>query len=105
VTARLDLSDERYRGRPLLALLDHYAYAMIGNLSPEQDARVAATVRRVLGNTGPWTDVVRRKAGLPDDMDSRIRTLWAGQPPGTDPGVFVRKVSDANFLPLVDPVA
>ena len=37
------------------------------------------------------------------NMDERIRGLWQAQPDGSDPLRFARAVSDANFLPMIDP--
>jgi|SRR5450759_1543990 hypothetical protein len=100
----LNFSDKRYKGRPLLRLLDAYALAVIGELSSGDESMIAAVVDRVLEPTKDWKATVRRSAGLPEDTDAQIRELWEGQPPGVSPTAFVLAVSDANFEPLIDPV-
>ena len=100
----LDFSAARHKGRPLLRLLDAYALAVIGELSPADEPTVAAAVDLAFGRTVDWKAAVRRAAGLPDDFDDRIRQLWDRQPPGTGTIAFVMAVSDANFAPFIDPV-
>ena len=85
-----------------MALLDYYALALVGALSSERESVVSETVRRLFGDSAPWTSVLRKHAGLPEDMDKRIQRLWSTQPSGTDPMQFVRQVSDANFIDLID---
>jgi hypothetical protein len=100
----LDFSAPRYKGRPLLRLLDAYALAVIGQLSAEDEPTIAAAADRSFGPTADWKVAVRRGAGLPEDMDDQIRELWNRQPPGTNTIAFVLAISEANFAPLIDQV-
>ena len=100
----LDFSASRYRGRPLLRLLDAYALAVIGQLSAADEPLVAADVHRTLAPEGDWKMLVRRAAALPEDFDDRLRKLWDQQPTGTSTIAFVLAVSDANFAPFTDPI-
>jgi hypothetical protein len=97
----LDSSAPRYKGRPLLFLLDAYALALIGAMAEDDETRIAAVVRQALG-PGTWKETVRRSAGLPADMDQRILSLWQTQPNGVSAAAFVKAVSDENFAPLID---
>ena len=78
----LDFSDPRYKGRPLLALLDAHALSLIGAMSSGDEQMKAKVVQQRLGSDDDWKVAVRRSAGLPEDMDSRIVTLWHSQPAG-----------------------
>lgn len=98
-----DASEKRYAGRPLLRLLDCYVLALTGHLHPEMEAKVATYVKGRFGGDDDWKATLRRSIKLPDDMDERIQGLWRSQEPGTDPLAFATSVSDANFLPMIDP--
>jgi len=100
----LDFSAPRYKGKPLLRLLDGYALAVIGQLSSEGETSIAAAADRAFGPTADWKAAVRRAAGLPEDMDGRIRELWDRQPPGTSSIGFVLAISDENFAPIIDKI-
>lgn len=94
----------RYAGRPLLILLENYALAAIGELPADREATVSAAVERLLGGqTSEWRVTVRTASGLPPDFDARLRELWRNQTAGISPIDFVMAVSEANFLPLIDP--
>jgi hypothetical protein len=94
----------RYTGRPVLILLENYAMAVIGQLPPEHENKVAATVAaRLGGEASQWQLTLKQASGLPLDFDDRILALWRMQNPGTNPADFVMAVSDSTFLPLIDP--
>ena len=99
----IDFSDQRYEGRPLLRLMDAYAMAVIGELTPADEKVIETAVVRLLGPGDDWKETVRRMSGLPGDMDARILYLWDQQPDGVNPSEFVLALSDANFAPLIDP--
>jgi hypothetical protein len=94
---------ERYKGRPLLRLLDCYVLALTGNLEPEIETKVAEIVESTFGGGPDWKVTLRHATRLPDDMDERIRSLWRAQALGTDPVTFALAVSDDNFLQMIDP--
>lgn len=101
----LDFSAPRYEGKPLLRFLDAYALATIGQLSTQDEPIIARAVEHALGKTSDWKVAVRHAAGLSEDFDERLRKLWDAQPAGTSTIAFVLAVSDANFVPLIDPVS
>ena len=99
-----DHRSDRYAGRPLLILLENHALAAIGQLPPEHEASVSSAVAKLLGGDArEWKATVKTASGLPANFDDRLRELWSTQKAGLDPREFVMAVSDANFLPLVDP--
>lgn len=96
--------EERYRGKPLLILLENYALALIGAMPGDHEAQVAAKVCELLGGEpSDWKSTVRQAAGLPEDFDARIALARQSQQPGVSPRDFVIAISDANFVDLVDP--
>jgi hypothetical protein len=97
------LDVRRYYGRPLLRLLDCYVLALTGSLDPNMEAKVAKIVRNTMGGDADWKTTLRRRVGLPEDMDERILTGWRSQPAGTDALDFTLRVSDGTFLSMVDP--
>jgi hypothetical protein len=98
----LDKDDQRYRGKPLLRLLDSYVLALTGHLDPEMEAKVAKLVKKRFGGSD-WRSSLRKVTKLPPDMDERIRDTWRRQPPGTDPLAFALAVSDENFASMIEP--
>jgi hypothetical protein len=94
---------ERYRGKPLLILLENYALAVIGEMPANQKAGVAAQVAESLGGeASDWKATVRRAAGPADrfrHQDSRGLAVSAKRASPLD---FVIAISDANFVDLMD---
>lgn len=94
----------RYTGRPLLILLDNYILSVIGCLEPDREAEVGALVVQTFGGGLDWRATLRAQVHLPETLDARIRSMWKQQPKGADPMAFMVAVSDANFLPMIDPI-
>jgi hypothetical protein len=97
------LNQQRYAGRPLLRLLDCYVLALTGNLAPDVEAKVAQAVQTAFGGGADWKASLRNALDLPPTIDEQVRGLWRAQPEGSDPLRFALAVSDANFLPMIDP--
>jgi hypothetical protein len=93
----------RYKGRPLLRLLDCYVLAVIGYLEPQMETQVAELVARYWGRTGDWKETLITGVGLPGTMTQSIADLWREQSAGTDPLRFALQVSNDNFVELIDP--
>jgi hypothetical protein len=99
-----DKNSSRYEGRPLLILLENYAMSAIGQLPSDREASVSVAVAKLLGgDPTEWKTTVRSSSGLPADFDERLRQLWSIQEAGTNPVDFVMAVSEATFLPMIDP--
>jgi hypothetical protein len=45
---------ERYKGRPLLIILENYVLDCIGELPPDKQALARSTVQRVFGGGDDW---------------------------------------------------
>lgn len=101
---------ERYRGRPLLILLENYVLAAIGELPAERSAGVGATVQRMWGGGEDWMRTLRRQLDLDDALDASLRGMWArNQQIARDnktelhPIQFAKMVADSNFAHLISP--
>lgn len=73
-TPPLDL-DARYGGKPMLAVIEGYALAAIGQLPPGQEALLAPRVERAFGS-GEWRATVRKTMNWPANIDERIQSDW-----------------------------
>jgi hypothetical protein len=104
-----DPEPERYAGRPLLVVLEHYVLAVIGELTPEKSHAMRAVVQKVFGGGDDWKGTVRQRLAVTDDIDAEILTLWrknhqlAAQS-GVDlhPVQFAKMFADENFAPLFE---
>ena len=104
-----EVDTERYRGRPLLMLLENYVLAAIGELPPDRSAGVGGIVRKMWGGGDDWMGTLRGELGLEDSMDEDLRGMWArnqaiARENGVDlhPVQFAKMVADQNFAPLID---
>lgn len=101
---------ERYRGRPLLIVLENYILAAIGELPAEKHAGVARIVQTVFGGDADWMRTVREQLQLSDVLDAHLRGMWernqaiAAQNCVTlHPIQFAKMVADQNFAELIGP--
>jgi hypothetical protein len=99
---------ERYRGRPLLMLLENYVLAAIGELPAERSAGVGAIVQRMWGGDQDWMATLRRQLHLEDALDASLREMWTrNQRIARDnrvelhPVQFAKMVADQNFAHLI----
>jgi hypothetical protein len=100
---------ERYRGRPLLLVLEHYVLAAIGEMPDDKRAEVAVFVQTALGGGDDWMLTVREKLHFHATMDEELREVWAknralAREHGLDlqPDHFAQLLVDENFTPLID---
>jgi hypothetical protein len=103
-----DAEPERYRGRPLLIVLENYVLAAIGELSDEKRAGIAEVVQRGFGGGSDWMATVRERLHINDSLDEQLRTMWAknqdiARANGTilHPIQFARMVADTNWASLI----
>ena len=102
---------ERYRGRPLLAILENYILDCIGELPPDRLEGTAALVRRAFGGDGAdWRATVRARLELTPSLDENLRTMWkrnqeiaARANAQLHPVQFAKMVADENFAHLIGP--
>lgn len=99
---------ERYRGRPLLAILENYVLDSIGHLSPEKQRASGDIVRRAFGGDLDWKATLRRKLNLSDEVDNVVRTIWRETCAAVEgdakisPVAFARDFCDQHFASLID---
>ncbi len=69
---------ERYRGNPLLVLLENYVVDIIGELAPNRRADLLDVTRQLWGDhsDADWKDAIRREVGLDENVDNAIRDNW-----------------------------
>jgi hypothetical protein len=102
---------ERYRGRPLLIILENYVLSAIDELDPEKNATMLPIVQRVYGGGDDWRGTIRAQLHLGDGLDESLRRLWARNQEiaareGTSlqPVQFAKMIVDENWSSLVDPI-
>ena len=96
---KVDL-DARYHGKPMLAVIEGYALATIGQLPKGQELLLAPKVLQAFGGTDDWRSTVRTTMKWPSNIDERIQYDWRlaneraapGQPP--DAREFARAFAD-----------
>ena len=102
---------DRYKGRPLLILLENYVMSVIGSLAPDKEQLAASATQRVFGGGTDWRSTLRTTLHLDDSLDESLRQMWttnqerAQQASVTlSPEDFARMVADQNFAQLFDPI-
>lgn len=69
----------RYRGKPLLRLLECYVLKAINNLSADDLANLTAMqpkLAQVYGNKGAWDQIIAATMELPEHMPTLIVQMW-----------------------------
>jgi hypothetical protein len=103
-----DAEPERYKGRPLLIILENYVLDCIGALEPERQQQVRAIVQRTFGGEADWKRTVRGVLDLGESLDEQLRGMWQqnqeiARANGTmlHPVQFAKMVADQNFAHLI----
>ena len=105
-----DAEPERYKGRPLLIILENYILDCIGALEPERQQQVQAIVQRTFGGGTDWKLTVRGVLYLEEGLDERLRRMWQQNQEIAranelvlHPVQFAKMVADQNFAHLINP--
>jgi len=100
---------ERYRGRPLLIILENYVIAAIGELPDEKHASISQVVKKVFGGTDDWMATVRKHLQFDSSMDDALRAMWSKNKEtarqnkmSIEPVQFAKMVADQNFAHLIE---
>lgn len=100
--------DNRYRGKPLLPVLESYVLHCIGALDPERYQVTQKLVQRTFGGGADWKQTLRGVLHLEEVLDEQLRTMWRrNQEIATANGVvlhpaqFAEMVVDQNFALLL----
>jgi hypothetical protein len=106
-----DAEPERYKGRPLLIILENYILDCIGALEPETQQRVQASVRHVFGGDSDWKRTVRSVLHLEESFDAQIEQMWqrnqqiaAANKVTLHPVQFAKMLCDQNFTHLINTI-
>lgn len=104
-----DAEPERYKGRPLLVLLENYVLDAIGELPEGKSAGLAQITQRVFGGGPDWRATLRETLHLPETLDQELRRLWARNrdiarqaKAELHPIQFAKMIADDNFKDLID---
>jgi hypothetical protein len=96
----------RYKGRPLLILLENFVLACIGELPA--DNNMATVVQKAFGGGNDWMQTLRERLDLQPAIDESIREMWAkNQAIAHDNNVqlhpvqFAKMLADRNFAHLI----
>ena len=99
-----DAEPDRYKGRPLVLVLENYVLDCIGELAPDAHDRTADAVQGVFGGDRDWKQTIRRQLRIADTLDESLRRMWAEnqeiarqQSFDLRPVQFAKMVVDKNF--------
>jgi hypothetical protein len=70
---------ERYRGKPLLRLLELYVLWSLGQLSEKQSSfmvEITPKLQSIYHRNGTWQNIIEAEIELPSDLPNKIRGLW-----------------------------
>ena len=100
-------SQERYRGKPLVRLLECYVLWSIDRLDRHETDLLAAMtpkLRAVYQAEGTWQEVIGFVMRFPEDMPPKIAGVWRENVTRfeavgarADPQVFAERFVDENF--------
>jgi hypothetical protein len=102
------VNNDRYKGKPLLILLENYVLDCIGCLPKDKLPTITTMIQRVYGGGDDWKATLRSTLQLDDSIDENLREMWthnqdlARQANETLlPEDFARMVVDQNFSSLI----
>jgi hypothetical protein len=105
-----DVGPERYKGRPLLIILENYVLDSIGALTIDRQDGLRLIVEKVFGGGQDWKKTVRDRLDLPDSIDATFLQIWArnqeiAKKAGEElhPVKFAKMIVDSNFASLIGP--
>ena len=102
------LNSDRYKGKPLLLLLENYVLDCIGCLPTNKIPTITGMIQRIYGGGEDWKATLRSTLHLHESLDENLRQMWvhnqelAQQANQTlPPEDFARMVVDQNFSSLI----
>ena len=102
------LNSDRYKGKPLLILLENYVLDCIGYLPQEKVPMITSLIQRVYGGGDDWKATLRSKLQLDTTLDENLQKMWGRNQEIANqaneallPEDFARMVVDQNFASLV----
>jgi hypothetical protein len=103
------IGSDRYKGKPLLILLENYVLDCIDCLPKEKLPIITSMVQQVYGGGDDWKATLRSTLRLEDALDDNLRRLWDQNQhiamqnnQSLAPEEFARMIVDKNFSSLVD---
>jgi len=100
---------DRYKGKPLLILLENYVLSCIGCLPEEKVPTLTGIVQKVYGGGDDWKATLRSTLHLEDALDDDARRMWLRNQDIAKqanesllPEEFARMVVDHNFSSLIE---
>jgi hypothetical protein len=103
------LNNDRYKGKPLLILLENYVLDCIGCLPKDKVPTITNIIQKVYGGGDDWKETLRSTLHLDNTLDENLRQMWVRNQEIARqtnqlllPEDFARMVVDQNFSSLVD---
>ena len=100
---------DRYKGKPLLILLENYVLSCIGCLPEEKVPTLTGIVQKVYGGGDDWKATLRSTLHLEDALDDDLRRMWLRNQDIAKqanesllPEDFARMVVGQNFSSLIE---
>jgi hypothetical protein len=101
-------SGERYKGKPLLILLENYILECVGHFPMERETLMISVVQKAFGGGPDWKLTLRSTLQLGNSLDEELRQMWASNQEKArrsgltlEPEEFARMLADRNFAHLV----
>jgi hypothetical protein len=95
---------DRYKGRPLLLVMENYVLDCIGELGQDKQEGIRKIVQKVWSGSSDWKQTVREQLHLQPAVDENIRQMWDNNKriakdnsTTLDPIQFAKMVVDKNF--------
>jgi hypothetical protein len=102
VTSPTENLADRYRGKPMLVIIENYALSVIGALPPDKEASIKQAVKQAFGGDDDWRATVRQTMAWPKNVDAEILSNWQSFRQSADsqgipayPAAFARAFGDA----------
>lgn len=102
------LDSDRYKGKPLMILLENYVLDCIGCLPKDKVPTITSMIQRVYGGGDDWKATLRSTLHLDASLDENLRQMWvrnqdlARQANQTLlPEDFARMIVDQNLSSLI----
>ena len=103
-----NVEPERYKGKPLLIILENYVLDCIGELQPDKQQEMQTIVEHIFGGGPDWKQTVRAALQLGEGLDENLRHLWVKNQEIAkvnnvvlQPVQFAKMIADQNFAHLI----
>jgi len=107
----LEYDCNRYRGKPLLAILDQFVLSVALPPTPEQITVLNQAVEKIWGESGEWETMIIKHMGFGNDILMSLKGMWESNQNiaktngvSLTPWQFAKMVTDTNFAKHIDQI-